>query len=569
MRRIFSEMSELLEYKDSKRNWRVVVIFASILVGLTVAYSLLFHYIMHLEGREFSFITGFYWSLTVMTTLGFGDITFQSDLGKIFTIIVLISGIMFFMMLLPVLFIRFVYQPWMEAHQKHVVPKELPEDTHGHVLIVGTDDIALLLLTRLRRYQIPAYIITEVQEEAIALFERGLPVMLGDVDMADTYMKARVKQAAMVVALQDNLKNTNIVSTVHDIASDIIISSTASNENAADILHLAGCDNVFNFSNTLGAVMAKRVFAGNLESNIIASFEDLHIAEAEAAETSLVGKSLRQLNFRAWLGLNVVGIWQGAEFMAAHPDVVIDEGAVLLMAGTMKQLARFDEEVNPPRSRPAQQPVLVIGGGQVGQAVAFNLEVRGIPYRVLDKNSKVVQGSDEHFILGDAEDINALREAGIEEAHSIVITTHNDDLNVYLTIYCRKLRPDVQIISRCNLARNIKSLYGAGASLVMSISSMASNSLVNLLSPDKVYTLTEGLNLFRVPIPAELIGKNLRTSCIRDATHCNVVAMRRGEHMMVNHDPDEEFREGDEFILIGEAEAEERFLSKYNGSSLD
>nr|MBF0222247.1 hypothetical protein [Desulfobulbaceae bacterium] len=36
---------------------------------------------MMYEGREFSWITGFYWTLTVMSTLGFGDITFQTDLG--------------------------------------------------------------------------------------------------------------------------------------------------------------------------------------------------------------------------------------------------------------------------------------------------------------------------------------------------------------------------------------------------------------------------------------------------------------------------------------------------------
>ena len=43
---------------------------------------------------------------------------------------------------------------------------------------------------------------------------------------------------------------------------------------------------------------------------------------------------------------------------------------------------------------------------------------------------------------------------------------HNDDLNIYLTIYCRKLRPDIQIISRSTLERNVASLYSAGANLV-------------------------------------------------------------------------------------------------------
>ena len=564
MKYIFAQIAAFMAQSGPRRNMRFLVRFCSTTVFLIALYSTIFHYIMELEGHEYSVVTGLYWTLTVMSTLGFGDITFTSNIGMLFSIVVLFSGILLFMMMLPFVFIRFIYQPWLEAHKQRSVPKELPEATEKHVLILGADDIALSALARLRQYQIPAYIVTEAQEEAIALFEQGIPVMQGGIDDSETYLKARVNKAAMVVALKGDLKNTNIAATVRYIATNVPITSSATNENAEDILQLAGSDNVFNYTSLLGEAMARRVFAGNLESNIIASFEDLHIAEAQAGGTMLVGKSLRQLNFRSWLGLNVVGIWQGSEFMSAHPDVVIDDGAVLLLAGTKPQLARFDEEIKPASARaPVQHPVLIIGGGKVGQSVAANMEGRGIPFRLLDKNAAVVKQGDEHFILGDAEDINSLREAGIEEAHSIVITTHDDDLNIYLTLYCRKLRPEVQIVSRCNLSRNIKSIYGAGANLVMAISSMASNSIVNLLSPDQVYMLTEGLNIFRRPMPESLVGKTLRDSNIRQDTQCNVVAMRRNDKMMVNQEPDDPFQAGDEIVLIGAVEAEKKFLDKY------
>ena len=54
-----------------------------------------FHFIMAREGQSHSWVTGFYWVLTVMTTLGFGDITLHSDLGRIFSSVVLLSGVMF------------------------------------------------------------------------------------------------------------------------------------------------------------------------------------------------------------------------------------------------------------------------------------------------------------------------------------------------------------------------------------------------------------------------------------------------------------------------------------------
>lgn len=42
-------------------------------------------------GREEIWITGIYWALTVMSMLGFGDITFASDLGRLFSIVVMIG----------------------------------------------------------------------------------------------------------------------------------------------------------------------------------------------------------------------------------------------------------------------------------------------------------------------------------------------------------------------------------------------------------------------------------------------------------------------------------------------
>ncbi|NIN99101.1 MAG: potassium channel protein, partial [Anaerolineae bacterium] len=58
------------------------------LVATVAIFAVGFHLIMyHVEGQEHSWVTGVYWALTVMTTLGFGDITFHSDLGRLFSIV--------------------------------------------------------------------------------------------------------------------------------------------------------------------------------------------------------------------------------------------------------------------------------------------------------------------------------------------------------------------------------------------------------------------------------------------------------------------------------------------------
>ena len=74
-----------LHERGAKHNMIVLRRFFITLCIMIAAYSVIFHWLMEYEGKEHSWITGVYWTLTVMSTLGFGDITFSSDPGRIFT----------------------------------------------------------------------------------------------------------------------------------------------------------------------------------------------------------------------------------------------------------------------------------------------------------------------------------------------------------------------------------------------------------------------------------------------------------------------------------------------------
>ncbi|MBR5997858.1 MAG: two pore domain potassium channel family protein, partial [Deltaproteobacteria bacterium] len=126
------------------------------LVFTVFMYAGIFKGIMFwVEGRKFSWITSFYWTLTVMSTLGFGDITFNSDTGRLFSIFVLISGIILLTIVLPFVFIRFFYAPWLEARIHFRTPRELPAETEGHVIICRYESVAQALLKKLSVLNIP------------------------------------------------------------------------------------------------------------------------------------------------------------------------------------------------------------------------------------------------------------------------------------------------------------------------------------------------------------------------------------------------------------------------------
>ena len=122
------------------------------------------------------------------------------------------------------------------------------------------------------------------------------------------------------------------------------------------------------------------------------------------------------------------------------------------------------------------------------------------------------------------------------------------------------MRPNIQIISRATRDRNIKKLYTAGADLVMSYASLGANRILNVLKPNEILLLAEGLSVFKLSVPAPLIDKRLSESQIREKSGCNVVAIYSDDAFNINPDPSVQLKKKDELILIGTAEAERKFI---------
>ena len=274
----------------------------------------------------------------------------------------------------------------------------------------------------------------------------------------------------------------------------------------------------------------------------------------------LEGKSLAESRVRETTGLNIIGLWEEGRYIAPQPETLLDARKVLLLAGTEEQLKRFDEQFGS-RLR-SQGPVLILGGGRVGKAAAETLESHRIPHRIIEKNKKLVRDNPQ-YVLGSAADIETLNRAGIQEAPSILITTHDDHTNIYLTIYCRKLRPDIQIISRANTERSLHKLHSAGADQVMSYASMAAGMIFNLLRPHGLQILAEGVNLFRAAVPPSFVGRTLSDCRIRRLTGCNLVGVSSGGGMRINPEPSYVFHPRDELFLVGSDRGRKRFLEVY------
>ena len=99
---------------------------------------------------------------------------------------------------------------------------------------------------------------------------------------------------------------------------------------------------------------------------------------------------------------------------------------------------------------------IVIGCGRVGSTVALQLDSSGWEVTVLDENEDALGRLGENwtggFQVGHGMDMKLLRDAGIEEADAVVVTTNGDNTNLVIaqaaqkhfqvpTVICRLLDP--------------------------------------------------------------------------------------------------------------------------------
>lgn len=562
MKTVGSHLASMLRERSVPTRAAPFLKYLAVVVGVVLLYGWLFHVIMAWEGQDHSWFTGIYWALTVMSTLGFGDITFTTDLGRAFSTLVLLTGIVLLLVILPFLFIRLVYAPWLEEQSRRQSRslRRIPEEMRGHVVVAAADPLAGGLVRRLTLADVPLRIIEPDPDLALRLHEAGMPVLVGEVDAVETYAAARVEDARLVVANASDTVNTSIVLTVRERSAVVPIAAVAEFEDSVDILELSGATHVLPLKLRLGEHLANRVSAGSARANVIGRFHDLLLAEFPVHNTPLQGRTIRQTRLREFTGVTVVGVWEKGKLLPARPELELTPHSVPVVVGTAEQIEELDlllviYDANP-------NPVLVLGGGKVGRAAARGLKRREIAVHIVEKNGALAERIGQipdRLVVGDAADRRVLEAAGVLEAPSILLTTHDDAVNVYLAVYCRRLNPEARILSRVTHERNVEALYRAGADFVLSYVSLGVQAVFSIVQGRELVVLGEGVDLFYIPTPAVLVGRSLAEAEIGARTGLNVIALQRDGRIVSNPPAAAPLDPRSVLVTIGSAEQREAF----------
>jgi Trk K+ transport system NAD-binding subunit len=564
MKYLSSQFGFLFSEGETRENLAALLKYFAFLVLMITVYAVLFHVIMgRIEGQQHSWITGFYWTLVVMTTLGFGDITFTSDIGRFFSMVVLVSGVVFLLVMLPFLFIRLFYAPWLESRVRLRAPREVRAGTNGHVIITEYDAVAAGLVLRLDAAAIPYFIVEPDPAKAARFVSDDLSVIAGENDSRTTYERLQTAAARLVVANCEDTANTNITLTVREVAPQVHVAAVVEEDDSVDILQLSGATTVLPLKRQLGESLANRVETGRAEAHVIGSFHGVHIAELPVRDTLLAGAQVRETRLRELTGLSVVGLWERGGLKPAFPHTKIHSDSVAVVAGTAPQIRAFNELIG--REGPPA-PVLVIGAGKVGQAAARALKQKSLVVYVLDRDERalaMLAPDVDQIHSGDAADRQTIERAGIGRAASVLLTTNDDAMNIYLAVYCRKLNPGIRIVSRITHERNVEAIHRAGADFVLSYTTLGVDSLMSLVSGAATVMLGEGVRLFEVPVPSSLAGQPLSQTGIGSRTGLSVVAMEDQRTLTTQLTGETPLPKSGTLVMLGNADQRQRFAEAF------
>lgn len=206
----------------------------------------------------------------------------------------------------------------------------------------------------------------------------------------------------------------------------------------------------------------------------------------------------------------------------------------------------------------------VIGLGRFGVSVARTLHKLGYEVLAVDADAETTQKfSDEvtHVVQADTTDENALKALGIRN-YDVVIVAIGDDIqaNIVTTLLLKEMGVPY-IVAKARNELHGKMLEKIGADrVVYPERDMGQRVAHNLVSNNVLdyIELSPSLSLVEVKTPQLFVGSTLAQADLRARFGVNVVAMKRGERIIVPPLPGEQLETDDILIIVGGIEGIKR-----------
>ena len=280
----------------------------------------------------------------------------ESDAAKLFTVVLLFSGVAVFFYIAGVIvdvITRGVFGDVFEERRRRRAIEELRD----HVIICGYGRVGRSVAAEFRAAGTP-YLVVDVTPESVEIARsEGAPIVLGDGTVDADLERAGIGRArGLVASVDSDEKNLYITLSARARRPDLVIVARASDDAAAKKIQLAGATRVVKPYSHAGVQIANLVVKPQVADflDIVATaggpapelrFEEIQVTP----ECGQAGKTIRDLRIHDVTGAMIVALRRldGSFEVTPGPDAVLGEGEVVIGVGTAEEMRRLEEFFAP------------------------------------------------------------------------------------------------------------------------------------------------------------------------------------------------------------------------------
>ncbi|MGD8293953.1 MAG: potassium channel protein [Desulfobacterales bacterium] len=331
---------------DRTTNLIIVVLLAVFLVGLgTAGY-------MIIEG--WTILDSLYMTVITLSTIGYGEVNPVSQIGRIFTLILIVMGVGFFLYVIGNV-VQFLVEGRIRlVLGRHKLDKQIGQ-LNGHYIVCGYGRMGRAFCRYLIQKNLQFVVLEKDADRIPVMNADHILYLAGEATNEDNLLKAGIKRASnLITALGTDADNVFLVLLAKGLNPDLYVVARASQNASKKPLDTAGADVVVSPFD----IGARRMAHAILRPNVIRFLEfaftdegtDIHIEEFPVAETSkLVNVSLKDSGIRQNHNLIILSIIKKDGEMVFNPSAstTIGAGEKVIAVGSIKDLRKLETILNP------------------------------------------------------------------------------------------------------------------------------------------------------------------------------------------------------------------------------
>lgn len=316
----------------------------------------------YIEG--WTWLDSAYMTISTLATVGFGEINPLGERGRLFTMVLIIMGVVsigYIVNRLTEALIEGYFQEGIRQRQE----RRLIEKLSDHYIICGLGRTGRQVAIEFHAEKIPFVVIDADPVQVERAKELNYIALLGDATLDESLHTARIDRAACIVAaLTSDAENLYTVLSAKTLNPKIRAIARASTEEAVQKLQRAGADAVVSPYITGGrrlAAAALRPQVMDFVDGILTGTDRSFYMEEFLIDPNTcpcVGLTLRDAHLRSRSGALVLAVRRADGTLIGGPtgETVLMAGDLLICMGTAEQLRALTQILIPMQSSRLRLP---------------------------------------------------------------------------------------------------------------------------------------------------------------------------------------------------------------------